>query len=63
MGREVLYTAEASMGLVRFLEAGAEARHREGDSVTLAFAPEDALLFDKASGRRIDARLVPELPS
>ena len=56
MGREVLYSADASLGLVHFLEAGAEARHREGDNVSLAFAPDDALLFDKASGRRIDAR-------
>jgi hypothetical protein len=55
MGREVLYSADTSLGLVRFIEAGAEARHREGDNVSLAFAPDDALLFDKASGRRIDA--------
>ena len=57
MGREVLYGAESAMGLVRFIEAGAEARHREGDSLALAFAPEDVLLFDKASGRRLEARL------
>jgi inositol-phosphate transport system ATP-binding protein len=57
MGREVLYSAEAPLGLVRFIEAGAEARHREGDSVLLAFPPEAALLFDKASGRRLDTRL------
>jgi inositol-phosphate transport system ATP-binding protein len=57
MGREVLYSAEAPLGLVRFIEAGAEARHREGDSVSLAFPPEAALLFDKASGRRLDTRL------
>jgi hypothetical protein len=55
MGREVLYSADSSLGLVRFIEAGAEALHREGDNVPLAFAPDDALLFDKASGRRIDA--------
>ncbi len=57
MGREVLYTAECGLGLVRFLEAGAEARHREGENVLLAFLPEDALLFDKASGRRLEARV------
>jgi inositol-phosphate transport system ATP-binding protein len=57
MGREVLYGAESAMGLVRFLEPGAEARHREGESLALAFAPEEALLFDKASGRRLDERL------
>ena len=55
MGREVLYSADAPLGLVRFIEAGAEARHHEGDNVSLAFAPDDALLFDKASGQRIDA--------
>ncbi len=57
MGREVLYSADAALGVVRFIEAGAEARHREGDNIALAFAPEDALLFDKASGRRLDARV------
>jgi inositol-phosphate transport system ATP-binding protein len=57
MGREVLYTAEAPMGVVRFLEAGAEARHREGESVMLAFPPQEALLFDKATGQRLDSRI------
>jgi inositol-phosphate transport system ATP-binding protein len=57
MGREVLYSADAALGVVRFIEAGAEARHREGDNVSLAFAPHEALLFDKASGRLLDARL------
>jgi inositol-phosphate transport system ATP-binding protein len=58
MGREVLYAAEGRMGVVRFLEAGADARHREGDNVNLAFPPHEALLFDKASGRRLEARIV-----
>ena len=57
MGREVLYTAEGPMGLVHFLEAGAEARHREGENVALAFPPQEALLFDKASGQRLEARI------
>ena len=57
MGREVLYSAEAALGLVRFIEAGAEARHHEGERLALAFSPGDALLFDKASGRRLDARI------
>jgi inositol-phosphate transport system ATP-binding protein len=57
MGREVLYTAESALGLVRFLEPGAEARHREDENVSLAFSPGDALLFDKASGRRLEARV------
>jgi inositol-phosphate transport system ATP-binding protein len=57
MGREVLYSADSPLGLVHFIEGGAEARHREGENVSLAFSPDDALLFDKASGRRLDARL------
>ena len=39
MGREVLYTADSDFGVIRFLEAGAEPRHREGDNVPLGFAP------------------------
>jgi inositol-phosphate transport system ATP-binding protein len=57
MGREVLYSADSQLGLVHFLESGAEARHREGENVSLGFSPEHALLFDKVSGRRLDARL------
>ena len=57
MGREVLYTADGAFGVIRFLEAGAEPRHREGDEVPLGFPAPSALLFDKASGRRLDARL------
>ena len=57
MGREVLYTADGPFGVIRFLEAGAEPRHREGDTVPLGFAPASALIFDKASGRRLDARI------
>jgi len=57
MGREVLYTADTPLGVLRFLEAGADARHREGDNLALAFAPQEALLFDRESGRRIDARI------
>jgi len=57
MGREVLYSAEAPLGLVRFIEGGADARHREGDGVSLAFSPASALLFDKTSGRRLDAHV------
>ena len=57
MGREVLYTADSSFGVIRFLEAGAEPRHCEGDNVSLGFAPEGALIFDKTSGRRLDVRI------
>ncbi len=58
MGREVLYTADAALGTIRFVEAGAEARLREGDDVALAYAPRDVLLFEKASGRRVETRIV-----
>jgi hypothetical protein len=44
-------------GVIRSLEAGTEPRHREGDNVSLAFAPEGALIFDKTSGRRLDLRI------
>jgi hypothetical protein len=37
MGREVLYTADCSLGIIRFLEAGADARHAEGDNIALSF--------------------------
>ena len=57
MGREVLYSADCALGLIHFIEGGAEARHREGENVSLAFSPEHALLFDKATGRRLDTRL------
>jgi inositol-phosphate transport system ATP-binding protein len=57
MGREVLYSADSALGLIHFIEGGAEARHRDGESVSLAFSPEEALLFDKTSGRRLEARV------
>jgi inositol-phosphate transport system ATP-binding protein len=67
MGREVLYTADSGFGTIRFLEAGAEPRHAEGDTVALGFPAASALLFDKASGRRLGARIAtsrtkPETP-
>src|SRR5438093_2513052 len=49
MGREVLYSADCALGRVHFLEGGAEARHREGDSIALAFSPADSVLFDRTS--------------
>ena len=54
MGREVLYTADCSLGVIRFLEAGPDARHAEDDNIALSFSPNHALLFDKTSGRRLD---------
>jgi inositol-phosphate transport system ATP-binding protein len=57
MGREVLYTADSALGSIRFLEAGAEPRHVEGATVALGFPASSALLFDKASGRRLGVRV------
>ncbi len=57
MGREVLYSAESALGIVRFLEPGADARHRDGDTLALDLGVSEALLFDKTSGTRLDARL------
>ncbi|MEO6748607.1 MAG: ABC transporter ATP-binding protein [Casimicrobiaceae bacterium] len=57
MGREVLYSAEFALGSVRFLEPGADARHREGDNVTLGFRGGEALLFSRETGLRVAARV------
>ncbi|MEO6623616.1 MAG: ABC transporter ATP-binding protein [Burkholderiaceae bacterium] len=57
MGREVLYSAESPMGALRFLEAGAQALHREGENVLLVFPMAEALLFDKGSGRHIERQM------
>ena len=57
MGREVLYTAQCALGVIRFLEAGADAQHREGENLLLGFSPADAFLFDASSGRRINAQV------
>lgn len=62
MGREVLYTADSSFGVIRFLDAGADARHAEGDNIALSLSPDDTLLFDKTSGQRLDA-LVAAVPT
>ena len=59
MGREVLYTADSAFGVIRFLEAGAEPRHREGDNVPLVFAPASALSSTRraAAGSMCGSRL------
>ena len=46
------------IGAIRFVEAGADARLAEGENVALDYSPRDVLLFDKASGRRLDTRVV-----
>ncbi|MEJ1158446.1 ABC transporter ATP-binding protein [Prosthecomicrobium sp. N25] len=51
-GRETIYHLETPYGPVRALEAGALARHAVGD--VLPFRLAQTLLFDKATGRRIE---------
>ncbi|MBO9477900.1 ABC transporter ATP-binding protein [Shimia sp. R11_0] len=53
MGREVLYTCETPMGVLRFLDNQPTARFALGANVTLGFAPETALFFDPQSQRRL----------
>ncbi len=52
LGRETLYVLETPFGLLRALAAGATPGFRLGDQ--LSFSLSSALLFDKASGRRLD---------
>ncbi len=60
MGREALYLVETPMGGVRALEGGAGVRFAVGDSVRIAFRPEDSLLFDRESGALVPgARVAP----
>lgn len=54
MGRETLYGVDSPFGFLRFLEATAQPRWREGDRTHLGFEPGDVLVFDD-SGRRTGA--------
>ena len=54
MGREVLYVVETPLGLVRVLKSGSQAAHRIGEETRVAFDPENTLVFDDGTGRRID---------
>ncbi|UUP15649.1 TOBE domain-containing protein [Nitratireductor thuwali] len=54
MGRETMYTADTDLGMLRFLETTPLPRFRPGDKVRLGFEPSHALLFDRASGRRVE---------
>ena len=48
----------APLGVIRFLEAGAERAPSRGRQLALSVSrPRARLLFDKASGRRLDARV------
>src|SRR2546430_4543154 len=51
MGREVLYTAESALGIIRFLEAGPDARHAPDHNTALSFSPATRFLFDQTSRR------------
>jgi inositol-phosphate transport system ATP-binding protein len=56
MGREVLYTADTAMGLMRFLEATPIRRFAEGDRLHLSFEPADSVMFD-AEGNLLSGEL------
>ncbi len=53
MGRETLLLLDTPMGPLRVLTAGARAPHREGDQIGLTFAPQDSILFDRETERRL----------
>lgn len=50
MGREVLYEVSTELGPLRVLDPVHEVRHREGDAVNIAVAPNNILLFDPSDG-------------
>ncbi len=54
MGREILYVAESPLGLIRVLESGSQVNHRIGEETRIAFDPSNTLLFEEATGRRLD---------
>jgi len=53
MGRETLFLLETPLGPLRALLAGATAPYRTGEKLTFTFNPEDSILFDGASERRL----------
>ena len=54
LGRETLYQVETGAGPIRFLEPTAVPRLAPGDPVALRFDAAHALLFDPATGLRLD---------
>jgi inositol-phosphate transport system ATP-binding protein len=58
MGRETLYVVETDVGYVRVLEHGSSAFHAAGEPVNIGFSPDDSLVFETASERRITAARV-----
>ena len=53
MGRETLVLLSTPLGALRALVGGAAIPHRPGDRVAFSFPPEETLLFDRASERRL----------
>ncbi len=54
MGRETLYLVDSALGLLRVLEAGADACRAVGEAVHLHFDEADTILFDRTNEQRID---------
>ena len=54
MGREVLYLVDTDIGRLNVLENRAQAPLTSEDAVYLAMTSDDTLIFDDATGRRID---------
>ena len=50
-----VHEARILLAVIRLLEAGADARHAQGDNIAPFFSPDDTLLFDTTSGERLDA--------
>jgi inositol-phosphate transport system ATP-binding protein len=57
-GRETLYLVESEVGPLPVVEPGATARLAPGETVRLGWAT--SLLFDAASGRRLEGGVVAE---
>jgi len=57
-GRETLYLVESDVGPLRVVEPGATARLAPGETVSLGW--ETSLLFEAASGRRLEGGVVAE---
>ncbi len=55
MGRETLYTADAPVGLLRFLEATSAPRFSIGEEIRLSMKPDHTLVFSGRTGRRLES--------
>jgi inositol-phosphate transport system ATP-binding protein len=54
LGRDVLYVVESALGLIRLLATAGPGAPAEGSQAHVAFSPQDVLVFDRTSARRID---------